>query len=155
MPICFASSAPSASSHSSYTVRKPSSSTWISRSRSVVTGISLPFCVDAGVEWCGWSGAGGGRCAARGRSGVLRRYLPLHRHVRGDRQVAAAEQDVPVHPAERELAQVVQPALLEQRHRTDDSERALAGERLRLVVEVDQHALAAARLDEAAVSYTH
>src|SRR5690242_21400792 len=60
------------------------------------------------------------------------------------REVAPGEQAVPVDPLEQKLPGMVDARLTQQRQRAEP-----AGNRLDLVVEVDQQCLAAARLDEA------
>ena len=69
-------------------------------------------------------------------------------HVGADAgDVAALQQGVPVEPLEHQLAEVVHAALLQQRHA--DAGGEVAGQRLGVVVEVDQQRLAEAGLDEA------
>ena len=75
--------------------------------------------------------------------------LPGHRHVRGERDGTPGHQHVPVDVPEGELAQVVGPGLLEEAERADVGERVLAGQRLGVVVEVDQHRLVVTGLHEA------
>ncbi len=56
---------------------------------------------------------------------------------------------MPVDPTEHDLAVVVHLGLVQQRERTHTGERELPRQRLYIVVEVDQHALAKARFNEA------
>src|SRR6266508_6035806 len=72
-----------------------------------------------------------------------------HRHMRRQRDGPPGQQQVPVHPAERQLAPVVDLGLFEQGERADAANRVLAGQRLGVVVEVDEQALAVAGLHEA------
>src|SRR3954471_24914034 len=111
MPIRAASSSARSGSHSSYAVRKPSSSTWISRPPMVVTGMA------ASLLFSGYVLAG-------------------HRHVRRQRDRAARQQKVPVHPPERELAPVVDGGLAQEPERPGDRNRVSARQRLGVVVEV-------------------
>ena len=69
-------------------------------------------------------------------------------HEAADRQWAAGHQHVPVDPAEGELSDVVEVALLEQAQGTD-AVGELPRQRLCVVVEVDEHGLLATGLDEA------
>ena len=74
--------------------------------------------------------------------------LPAVGHGRADAgDVAAGQQAVPVEPLEHQLAEVVEPRLLEQRQA--DAGRVVARQRLGVVVEVDQQRLVEAGLDEA------
>src|SRR5690606_32662175 len=103
-----------------YTVMKPSSSTWISWPSIVVMGMSVLQAVFAG-----------------------------HGHVRRERDGTTGQQDVPVDPAEGQLAEVVGPGLLEQSHRPDHRHRVPPGQRLGVVVEVDEQRLVVPTLHEA------
>src|SRR5690242_2915950 len=80
---------------------------------------------------------------------MSRLLLAGHRQVGRERHGAPREQDVPVDPPERELPEVVDSGLLEQAERADHRERVLAGQRLDVVAEVDEHGPVVARLDEA------
>src|SRR5690242_485200 len=91
MPIWAARALARSSSHSAYSVRKPSGSTWTVWPAMVVTGIGLL------LLW--WSDVDRGVCSGR----LGRHPLARHRHAVGQREAAAWEQDVPVDPAEREL----------------------------------------------------
>ena len=62
-------------------------------------------------------------------------------------EVAAGQQAVPVDGLEQQLAEVVEPGLLEQRQ--PDRGRVVAGERFGVVVEVDEQGLVEPGLDEA------
>ena len=79
---------------------------------------------------------------------VPREGLTAGRHGRADAgDVAAGQQAVPVELLEGQLAQVVQAGLAEQRQAQAGG--IVSGERLGVVVEVDQQGLAGAGLDEA------
>src|SRR5436190_14696548 len=92
----------------------------------------------AGTSWSGSS--------ADGRAG--RAVLAPGRHGRADaRDVAAGEQAVPVELLEGQLAEVVQAGRPEQRQ--PQAAGVVPGQRLGVVVEVDEQRLAAAGLDEA------
>ena len=83
-------------------------------------------------------------CSSRRR----RRCLPAVGMVGADAgDVAAGQQAVPVEPLEHQLAEVVEPRLLQQRQ--PDRAREVPGERLGVVVEVDEQRLVEAGLDEA------
>ena len=80
-----------------------------------------------------------------GTGGVL---LAGARHGRADAgDLASRQERVPVDPLERELAEVVEPRLAQQRQPEHGWE--VAGQRLGLVVEVDQERFVEAGLDEA------
>lgn len=85
--------------------------------------------------------------AALLRSGVDV-VLAVLGHRRADAgQLPAGQQAVPVQPLEGELAEVVGVRLLQQRQA--DGGREVAGQRLGVVVEVDEQGLVEAGLDEA------
>src|SRR5579859_1308441 len=107
--------------HCAGSSRNPSSLTVTSWPAYVLVGISVPLPCDV---------LAGDRHPARHA-----RYLP------------AGQQDVPVEPAEGELAEVVEPGLTQQRQ--PDPAREPARQRLGVVVEVDEQRLAEAALDEA------
>ena len=75
--------------------------------------------------------------------------LARHGHQRGHRDRPALEEQVPIRPLESQLADVIQVALLEEGEGAHTGDRVLAGERLSVVVEVDEQALAVTALDEA------
>src|SRR5512138_195148 len=102
---CLASS----SSHSSYSVRNPSPSTWISRPAMVVTGMAASL-LD------------------------LRLVLAGHGHVGRKRDAVTGQQDIPVHPSERQLPEVVERRLVKQSERAHLGQRVAARQRLDVVV---------------------
>src|SRR3954469_13718843 len=112
--------------HSSYSVRKPSSSTWISRPAIVVTGMALPFCI-----------------------ALFGPVFSGHRHENRAWDGASGKQDVPVDPPERELAPVIDVRLLEKAERANSGHGVLARKRFGFVVEVDQNFFSATGFDEA------
>ena len=79
----------------------------------------------------------------RVRAGACRRWAWSSRAG----EVAAGQQAVPVDRLEQELAEVVEPRLLQQRQA--DLGRVVAGQRLGVVVEVDEQRLVEPGLDEA------
>src|SRR6266540_5518363 len=112
--------------HCSGFVMKPSAST--STGASAIRVMVISFLLDLGVD--------------------RRALLAGGRHRRADaRDLAAGQQRVPVDPLEHQLAEVVEPRLAQQRQPECAGE--VAGERLGLVVEVDQQRLMEAGLDEA------
>ncbi len=124
MPASFAISTPIASLHCSGRTKK-----------SLVVEVDL--------------GAGDRLRAHDASSSFARMALAGHAHLRCDAgNVPAGEQRVPVQPLEHQLPEVVQPRLLQQRHRPCTSGE-VAGKRLGVVVEVDQQRLVEAGLDEA------
>src|SRR6187200_1519778 len=124
-PMALASWGASASSHWEGWVRKPSS----------LTSTSWPAMVVV--------------LMVRASPLVLLGVFAGHRHAGGKRDGAAREQGVPVDVPERELADVVGVRLPQQLHRADLPEWEVAGQRLGLVVEVEQQGLLVAGLDEA------
>ncbi|MPM62456.1 hypothetical protein SDC9_109328 [bioreactor metagenome] len=75
--------------------------------------------------------------------------LAGHRHQCRDGQFVSGQQQSPVDLLEGELAQMVHAGTAEQLQRPDARQRVGAGQRLGVVVEVEQQRLAAAGLDEA------
>src|SRR6266566_6265502 len=113
--------------HCSGSGRKPSASTSTEASPIRVMVIVGLLC----------SGVDGGALLAGGR------------HLGADaRDLAAGQERVPVDPLEGELAEMVEPRLAQQRQ--PEGTREVAGQRLGLVVEVDQQRFVEAGLDEAA-----
>ena len=98
------------------------------------------------VAFDGDSGDGGGR---HGHSSLRSdNCLPAVGMCRGEPgEVAAGEQGVPVHGLEQQLAEVVEPRLLQERQA--NLRGVVAGQRLGVVVEVDQQRLVEPGLDEA------
>src|ERR1041384_6448368 len=132
MPFWRAISSARSSVHCSGFWKKPSASTSIVAPRSVCADISGLLLGQCG----GWFVVCGGEPLAG--EGQARRDA---------REVATREQQVPVDPPERELAEVVEPGLPQQRQRPED-EGEPAGHRLDRVVEVDQQRLGEAGFDE-------
>src|SRR5581483_512495 len=126
MPLPAAIASAICSFHCSASVRNPSAST--STGASAIRGVVMS-CLLSAVN-------GDPLLAGRG-------------HRRSDAgDVAAAEEGVPVDPLEGELAEVIQARLAQQGKRAE-SGREPAGQRLGLVVEVDQQRLVEAGFDEA------
>src|SRR5512134_2031698 len=129
--------------------------------RSVSSGMSLARAIDSAIDsfhcsgWSrnpSWSTSIGASAisvvviAVPPSSGIDGfALLARGRHRRSDsRDLAAREQRVPVGPLEHELPEVVQPRLAQEREA--ERGREVAGQRLGLVVEVDQQCLVEARL---------
>src|SRR5215831_253137 len=125
IPLWRAISSARSSLHCSGFCRKPSASTSIEAPRIICAGMSGLLLGQRG----GWLGCGGCRvgCEPFAREGHARR---------DPRKAVSREHQVPVDPPERELAEVVEPGLLQQRQRPEN-EGEPAGHRLDGVVEVD------------------
>src|SRR5689334_22041759 len=116
-PFCAAIASAIRSFHWCASMRKPSPSTSTGASAIRVVVMSSSF-------------SGGNRGA----------LLACRRHRGADPgDLAAGQEGVPVDPLEGELAEVVEPRLLQERE--PESRRKVAGQRLDVVVEVDQQRL--------------
>src|SRR6266705_896544 len=126
MPFSAAIAAAICSFHCSGCVKKPSAST--STGASAIRVIVMSLLLSSGV--------GRGHSLAGSR----------HRRAKA-RKIAPRQECVPVDRLEQQLAEVIEPGFAEQRQ--PDRGREVTGQRLGLVVEVDQQRFVEAGLDEA------
>src|ERR1022692_844331 len=125
MPSCSASAGTMASLHCDGSKKKPSSLRATSTSSMVATAICVPSMRPSGDLVF----AGGRHVRCDAGDGVTR------------------QQRVPVEPLEHQLAQVVQVRFLQQRQANPGGK--VTGQRLGVVVEVDEHRFSESGLDEA------